>query len=189
MYNQIMKNCIIVHGCPSTHESPKEYAGHWMPWLKTELDKKGISTQIALMPEPWSPNYSKYKKALSKYKVTKASILVGHSCGCSFLVRWLGETGIKIKKLILVAPWKIAPKNDNLKNLFYDFTINKNITQNVKEIVLFTSNNEQEEGKQSLLLFQEILKGKVITLENKGHYTLDDMKTDHFPELLNEILK
>ncbi len=47
-------NCIIVHGCPAdpSEEKTKEYAKHWMPWIKKELTSRGIKTEIPLMPKP-----------------------------------------------------------------------------------------------------------------------------------------
>tara|TARA_Y100000034_G_scaffold22119_1_gene25492 strand:+ start:627 stop:998 length:372 start_codon:yes stop_codon:yes gene_type:complete len=105
-------NCIIVHGCPPSKEralNPEisTFNRHWLPWVKKELDKRGIKTEIPLMPDPWKPNYKSYKKVFEKYEVNENTILIGHSCGCAFLVRWLGETKQKIHQLILVVPWKI----------------------------------------------------------------------------------
>ena len=181
-------NCIIVHGCPSKPMPISEYTGHWIPWLKEELIRRGIDTQIALMPKPWAPDYSEYKKAISNYKINNQTTLIGHSCGCAFLVRWLGETSIKVKKLILVAPWKIAPEHDKFRELFYNYQINTNVTGKVGEIIMFTSNNEEDGGKKSLQIFHKVIGGKIITLENMGHYTIEDMGTEKIPELLNEVL-
>ena len=84
------------------------------------------------MPEPWKPDYEKFKKEFEKYKVDENTILVGHSCGCAFLVRWLGETKKKIYKLILVAPWKIPKKNDEARQKFYVYNIDKTIHSRVE---------------------------------------------------------
>ncbi len=189
------KNCIIIHGCPSKTEvkiSPKTrtYDKHWIPWLKEHLIKNDIPTETPLMPTPWEPDYDKFKTEFEKQHVDKNTILVGHSCGCAFLVNWLGNTQTKIHKLILVAPWKINTKNNNpVQDSFYNFSINKDINDNITEIVVFTSDDEEDAGKQSLKIYQEILKAKTIELEKHGHFTLGDMKKEEFPELLEEILK
>ncbi|MEK7587736.1 MAG: alpha/beta hydrolase [Patescibacteria group bacterium] len=182
-------NCVIVHGCPSdsSEERTQEYAKHWMPWIKKELTSKGIETQIPLMPEPWHPNYEAFKREFEKYDVTPNIILIGHSCGCSFLVRWLGETKRRIKKLILVAPWKINDKHDKWRKLFYEYPIDKTIKNRVNEIIMFTADNEKNDGKKSLSFFHEALGGKIVELKGKGHYTLEDMDTEKFPELLKEL--
>lgn len=95
-------NCIIVHGCPSYEENDPQkrtYDKHWIPWIKKELFSKGIETETPLMPAPWKPDYKAFKSEFDKQEVTENTILVGHSCGCAFLVRWLGETKRKIRKL------------------------------------------------------------------------------------------
>lgn len=185
-------NCVIVHGCPSSAEAkdPKKrtYNKHWMPWLKRELSSQGIGTDTPLMPEPWQPNYSAFKKEFSKYTVNEDSVLIGHSCGCAFLVRWLGETKRKIGKLILVAPWKIPNKNDKFRKEFYGYSIDETIKSRVREIIIFTADDEAEDGKRSLEIFHQALGGKIIELKGKGHYTTSDMGTEEFPELLEEIL-
>lgn len=183
--------CIIIHGCPSypENESKRTYDKHWIPWIKKELLSHGIKTETPLMPEPWKPDYNKFKKEFEKYKITENTILIGHSCGCAFLVRWLGETKQKISKLILVAPWKIPDKNDKLRKAFYEYPISKLIKSRVKQIIMFTADEEEDHGKESLKIFHKALGGKIIKLEGRGHYTFGDMKTQQFPELLREIIK
>ncbi len=53
---------------------------------------------------------------------------------------------------------------------------------------MFTANDEDPEGKESLKIFHEALGGEIIDLKNHGHYTLGDMGTEEFPELLKAIL-
>lgn len=188
------QNCIIIHGCPSDKEKamdPKTrtYDKHWIPWVKKELSKRGIKTDTPLMPEPWYPDYSKFRKKFEKYKVTNNTILIGHSCGCAFLVRWLGDSKKRINKLILVAPWKIPAKRNKYKKGFYEYPIDKTIKSRVNEIVMFTADDEEAEGKESLVIFHKTLGGKVIELKKHGHYVIGDMGTEEFPELLREITK
>jgi len=140
------------------------------------------------MPSPRQPIYENFKKEFEKYPVNENTVLVGHSCGCAFLVRRLGETKQKIYKLILVAPWKINDEGDKFREAFYTYPIDVTIKNRVEKIVMFTANDEDPEGKESLQIFHEALGGKIISLENHGHYTLGDMWTEEFPELLQAIL-
>lgn len=187
-------NCIIIHGCPSDSEKnmdPKTrtYDKHWIPWAKEILRIKGIKTETPLMPKPWYPDYEKFKKEFSKYKVTEKTVLIGTSCGGAFLVRWLGDIKAKIAKLILVAPWKIPDAGDSYREKFYNFPIDETIKSRVGKITLFTSDNERENGKKSLQIFHKALGGKIIELPGRGHYTFKDMRTDEFPELIDEVLE
>jgi hypothetical protein len=165
----------------------RTYDKHWIPWIKKELTSRGIKTETPLMPKPWYPDYQGFKKKFGKYEVTENSILIGHSCGCAFLVRWLGDTKQKIKKLILVAPWKIPDEKNQIKKLFYEYPIDKTIRSRVKEVVMFTADDEAKDGKKSLGIFHKALGGKIIELKGRGHYTMGDMKTEKFPELLEKV--
>ena len=188
-----MKNCIIIHGCPSNVEKAmnpetRTYDKHWMPWISRELEARGIRVDRPLMPNPWAPDYEVYKAELEKYSLLEETVLIGHSCGSAFLVRWLGESKRKIAKLILVAPWKIPDEGDENKKAFYTYDIDEGIASRVGEIVMFTADNEEEDGKKSLQIFHDALGGKIIDLPGRGHYTHDDMGTEEFPELLQEIV-
>ncbi|MFA6963503.1 MAG: alpha/beta hydrolase [Patescibacteria group bacterium] len=188
------KNCIIIHGCPSNREkamdpATRTYDKHWIPWAKNELIKSGISTLTPYMPDPWEPVYEKFKKEFEKYEVNEGTILIGHSCGCTFLVRWLGETKRKIHKLILVVPWKIAEGSPKSEMDFYKFPIDGTIGRRVDQITIFTSDNDEEGGKRGAVMFHEALGGDIISLPGHGHYVLDDMGTEEFPELIDIIIK
>jgi len=188
------KKCIIIHGCPSDVKKAmnletRTYDKYWIPWLKQNLIASGIKTETPLMPDPWEPNYQKFKAEFEKYSVDENTILVGHSCGCTFLVKWLGETKRKISKLILVAPWKIPDKDDDFRKEFYIYKIDETIKGRVNKIVMFTSNDEKDDGKESLKIFHNALGGEIINLQNHGHYCSWNMGTEEFPELLEKILQ
>lgn len=190
---QELTNCVVIHGCPSNIEKAmnsdtRTYDKHWIPWIKRELVTRGIPTETPLMPNPWEPVYEDFKKEFKRYSVSENTILIGHSCGCSFLVRWLGDTKQSVKKLILVAPWKIHRGADKFKKAFYKFPIDESIKSRVREIVMFTADDEEEDGKLGLQMFHDALGGKVVELKGRGHYVLGDMGTEEFPELLEQAL-
>jgi len=190
-------NCIIIHGCPSNKEKAvdserRTYDKHWLPWIKRKLQEKGIRISVPLMPEPWEPDYNKWKKEFEKQEINENTVLIGHSCGCAFLVRWLGDTEKNVKKLILVAPWKIPHgkgKGFEVKKRFYGYHINPNVKSQANQIIIFTADDEDEDGKKSVKIFHKVLGGKLIELKGRGHYILEDMGTKEFPELLKEILE
>lgn len=167
----------------------RTYDKHWIPWTKEQLTAHGIKTETPLMPEPWAPDYAKFKKEFEKYEVSENTILIGTSCGCAFLVRWLGEAQRKIKKLILVAPWKFPDENKRAQADFYDYPIDNGIKNRVSEIVMFTADDEEADGKKSLQIFHAVLGGEIIELKGRGHYTFNDMGTVEFPELIATVLK
>ncbi len=162
---------------------------HWMPWAREELKKRGIKTETPLMPAPWAPVYEAFKEKFETLEVNENTVLVGHSCGCAFLVRWLADSKRQVGKLILVAPWKFPTRGGSVVEEFYNFQIDETIKSRVGQIILFTSDNEREEGKKSLKVYHDALGGKVVDIRSRGHYTFKDMGTEEFPELLQEILE
>jgi len=106
-----------------------------------------------------------------------------------FLVRWIGETKKKIKKLILVSPGKVGKERKTLSNLYGDKTY-KNIGKHVdEEIIVYTSNNDIPSHIEGANEYRQELPAKVINLKNHGHFTLGEMGTQEFPELLEEVIK
>jgi len=189
-------NCIIIHGVAFTdREKIKSGAlpqnkRHWISWLKEELEKRSIKTDTPLMPENWAPVYEKWKVKFEKSNVNENSILIGNSAGATFLVRWLGETKQKIKKLILVAPSKIVPDfYENCFKIFCNFELDEIIKERVKEIVIFVSDNDHEERLESAKIYFKKLGGKLIELKGRGHFIEKHMGTKEFPELLKEVLR
>lgn len=187
-------NCIIIHGCPSNVEKAmnpetRTYDKHWIPWTKSKLTKLGIPTETPLMPDPWEPSYEKFKAEFEKHKVNENSVLIGHSCGTTFLLRWLGETKQKVAKLILIAPWVIADKDDETRRIFYEYPIDSTIRERVGEIIFFTADDEDPDGRESLKIIHDVIGGTIIDLHGRGHYTMGDMGTEEFPELIEQIVR
>ncbi len=187
------QNVILIHGCPSDEEKAKNpetrtYNKQWLSWIKEKLEQKNIKVDFPLMPHPWKPSYDEYKKEFEKLDINENSILIGTSCGTSFLLRWLGETKQKVKSLIMVAPWHEPELDKKHKTDFYNFNIDEEINNRVENIVIFTSDNDYEIGMKSAKLFEKKFDAKVVNIKGHGHYLENQMGTVEFPELLDNVL-
>lgn len=187
-----MKNAILIHGCCDKAEflndaSPSCAMSHWFPWLKKQLIEKEIQTQTPEMPEPYKPKYEDWKRVFDQFTVDEDTTLVGHSCGAGFLLRWLGETKTKIDKLILVAPWLDPIKK---RKGFLDFEIDPSVQSLIREVHVLSSKDDSEEGvTESIEIITNIFpEAQAHVFENKGHFTLGEMGTEEFPELLKLIV-
>lgn len=184
-----MKNAIIIHGTCSEKEYfsdkyPSLSNSHWLPWLQKQLLLNGIFTQTPEILDAYKPEYEKWKKGIEIFDINEETILIGHSCGGGFLIRWLSENKIKIKKLILVAPW-LDPKREKTTD-FFDFQINKDISQRVESIYLFVSGDDDKDILESVETIEKSISNiKVHKFSDFGHFTFNDMKTDKFLELFN----
>ena len=165
-------------------EYPASSNFQWIPWLQKQLLIKDIPTATPEMPHAYAPNYSVWKKEFERFDVTPESILVGHSCGGGFLVRWLSENkNIKVGKLILVAPWLNI--EHEMDNDFFQFQIDPALVSRAQGITIFNSDNDDEDIQSSVTKLRETIKDiNYIELKNRGHFLTAD-----FPELLEEVLK
>lgn len=190
-----MKTAIIVHGMPSKKEyfnskSPAQSNSHWIPWIQRQLILKGVLSQAPEFPESCKPVYKKWKSIFGQFKIDKGTILIGYSGGAGFLVRWLSENKIKVGKVVLVAPW-IDPGR-SLKTGFFNFKIDPQLVKRIGSIIMIVSRDDYRDVVKSAKQLEDVLGAGNIKVEeftDKGHFTLEDMKTEKFPELLGAVLK
>ncbi len=188
-----MKNCIIVHGSNSSEKSSKEgkpeNLRHWKPWLKKKLEENRIQTSNDLYPEDWLPDYDKWKNVFEKNNINENTILVGHSAGTAFILRWLSESKQKVDKVILIAPSIVKTEKYKRLSKLKDFEYDSNLKKLFNEIVVFYSDDDNEHIIESAKQIHSKLGGKLILLKGRGHFCFEDMKTEEFPELLKNILE
>lgn len=186
-----MKTAIILHGMPTKEEyydvnRPASSNCHWLPWIQKQLLLKDIVAQTPEMPAPYNPEYSAYKEMFERFPLDEETILIGHSCGAGFIVRYLSENNIKVGKVVLVAPW-LDPDNFLATGMF-DFTIDENLSSKTDGFVVFNSMDDMKEVHDSVNEIKNKIKNvKIVEFKNMGHFCYDDMGTNAFPELLKEF--
>lgn len=187
-----MQTAIIIHGMPDKDEyfnveGDSQSNSHWIPWLQQQLIVNVISTQTPDMPDAYEPNYTKWLSVFSNFKIDENTVLVGHSCGAGFLIRYLSENNVKVGAVFLVAPWLDTGKT--LSTNFFDFEIDKDLVNKTKSINLLYSTDDYADVLGSVNTIVDSVDGiNIVKFENKKHFTFGDMKTKEFPELLDLIL-
>jgi predicted alpha/beta hydrolase family esterase len=187
-----MKNLIVIHGMPSKEEyfdssHPSPSKSHWIPWIKEKLEEKGITTDTPEMPEPYAPDYEKWLSVFQQLNLNEETILIGHSCGAGFLVRYLSEHKTQIGKVILVAPW--LDPNAQLESKMFSFEIGQNLREKCKDLIMFYSTDDEEDVLASVKILKDKIENLAIReFTEKGHFTYSEMGTVEFPELLEIAL-
>ncbi len=190
--NNYMSSAIIIHGYNDKSEfmdtsRPSASNDHWLPWLQKQLLLNGIETQTPEMPGFYEPNYEKWKNLLNKFNPNENTILVGHSCGGGFLVRWLSESNVKVGKVILVAPW--LDPDHHIDPEFFKFEINQNISGKTGSLTIMYSTDDDPEIIKSIEQIKSTTKNiQYQEFHDKGHFVLGSLKSEKFPELLSLIL-
>ena len=189
-----MNRAILIHGKPSKEEyynslmPDSQSNSHWFPWLQQKLCQHDILAQTPEMPIPYDPNYELWKNEFEKLTPDENTLLVGHSCGAGFIVRWLSENPDKIvNKVILIAPWLDVEGN---YPAMFEFTLRSDINKQVKGgIKIFYSTDDQESTQLTVSkLRQPTNELKYHEFTNYRHFTFGSMKTREFPELLKICL-
>src|ERR1700733_14346949 len=113
-------NVIIVHGA---YGHPFE---NWFNWMKTELESLGIECVVPQLP---TPNGQELKNWLHLFNftvspmITPDTILIGHSLGAAFLLRWLEQTNHSVFSTILAGSFIGAvgiQKFDKINESFFE---------------------------------------------------------------------
>lgn len=190
-----MKNAIILHGKPGKEEyyDPDIASGsnyHWIPWIQKQLIAKDIKADTPEVPSSFDPQWDLWVKEVERFEIGPQTILVGHSAGGGFWLRYLSERDkLKVGKVILVAP-SLGKSWDSDKKFFGGFEMDPELVSRTSGLIIFHSDNDKESIQQSLEEIKQKIKNiKVREFHNYGHFTLEDMKTSEFPELLDECLK
>lgn len=187
-----MRNGLLLHGMPDKEEYfdssiPSPSNNHWFPWLQHELLINGIFTQTPEMPQPYHPQYDLWQKEFERFEVNQESILIGHSCGAGFLVRWLTENKINLDTLILAAPWLDPDKS--LETGFFEFDLDPKLFERAKRFHILVSNDDSPDILKSVKILEQTYKKATIhRFDHYGHLTLEGLGHPEFPELLKIIL-
>lgn len=190
-----MENALLIHGWKTKAEyydpkKPTASNDHWFPWLTKQLVLRDVNTVSIEMPNGYYPEYSVWKRELERYDITDQTMLVGHSCGGGFLVRWLSETDVKVGKVVLVAPWLgLDTDNEPFDDSFFNFAIDPNIAEKTKSLSIVTSNNDMKGVLDSIqILRNKLVDVKFKEFKDKGHFTLSSLGKQEFSELLEELV-
>ena len=191
-----MKRAIIIHGWSKFEDwrqldrpSPSNEA--FIPWLSKQLMVRRIHPIAIEMPNSYAPNYEIWKKELERFELDEETILVGWSCGGGFLLRYLSENNIRVRKLVLLSPWIGTFDNDKdryeFDESFFDFNLSESIYERVLEdIILLEAEDEVKEVLMSIEKIKSKLKNinyKIV--EGSGRHFFEENQ----PVVLEEILR
>lgn len=171
-----MKTAFILHGTVDGHEYfemdfPSPSNSHWYPWLQQKLLRGGILCQTLEMPAPYDPVYSEWKNIFDKFNNSDLSVIVGHSSGAGFALKWIHENpNIYLDKLALVAPDIFT---DESTDSSFKFELKKGALDKVKSIRLFYSSDDRSESVQQSVEQIMTMYPNIIchNYTNMGHFT------------------
>src|SRR5262249_45829224 len=150
--------------------------------------KNGYEVWSPEMPKPYAPDWDVWVKEAEKAPIGRETLLVGHSCGAGFWLRYLSEhKNLKVGKVVLVAPWIDVPKTTAPK--FFDFNLDPGLVSRTKGLTIIYSDNDMKAIDLSVEKIRKEVKGiNFKQMKGYGHFTIFQMRTRKFRELLKECL-
>lgn len=165
-----MKNILMIHGYNGI---PKIYE-----WLKEELEKKGYSVVLPKFPTQRNVIYEKWRMILNDYKdeINCDTVLIAHSIGNEFVIKYLGEHNIKINKYISLAGFTEKFENEGKEDLnraIKEFLVTKEEIEIFKKLVdkkySIYSDNDHIVPFEVLEKYSKTIDSEPILIKNIGH--------------------
>jgi predicted alpha/beta hydrolase family esterase len=190
-------NAILVPGRPDKdqHYDPKRQSNsedYWFSWLKRQLILKDIHADSIEPPFPFRPRYDEWKTEFERFDARPDTILVGHSCGGGFLVRYLSENkNLKVGKVVLVAPWT-NPLNYEVSDTadFFQFSLDPDFASRTRGVTAFISSDDEPSVVKTMEILKEGVTGlKLKEYTDRGHFMFSPRGNKEFPELLELLVE
>ena len=196
-----MKNAVVVHGWGGNSQ------GNWFPWLKAELEKQGFKVSVPDFPNAQNPVLSEWLHYFNKSVTVDAeTILIGHSLGVAFILRFLEYLSLhseneiprlpsgarndkkKIKAAFLVAAFDRSlgiPEIENFINTSFNW---EKIKSSCDRFTVINSDNDPYIPLQIGKDLAKNLDTELIIEHNAGHIDNPDGLLG-YPKLLNFIVR
>lgn len=178
-----MKNYFVIHALGRTEND------YWYKFIKHEMEDKGYQCFVPTMPPIENMSYDSWANKFNEYKnfINEDSVLIGHSTGAIFIIKYLMEHNLKISKYISVVGFnKENPKSVNLSweeinKTFFVENLTK-FKEFAKERIAFYSPSDIYDFNV-LDDFATQIEAKKEIIENAGHFTKG------YEKEFNEIIK
>ncbi len=171
---------------------PYEHKKNWRDWIIWALSETH-DVLVPLMPckqcaeyEPWKIWFERH----FDFIVDPEVIVIGHSLGGSFLLKWLSENKFpkKISQLHLIAPWvsdDIPLELERIATFKPDLSKSSNIKNQCSKIHLWHSEDDKVVPYKNTELIKQALPDTILhTFKDRGHFI-----QPAFMELLQVINK
>ncbi len=177
-----MKNAFIIHGF---NGDTTETFG---PYVKGELEKRNYNVVMPHFPIRSEATYSGWSNILDEYKslFDENTIVICHSIGNPFIVRYISENNLKAKLYVSVAGFcKLfkVPDREDLNTAFVDFKVSPdNINyckENIQNRYSLYSDNDHVIPFDILEDFFKELNSNPVFIHGVGHMG----NRDHIHEL------
>ena len=181
-------NAILIHGAYGNGQE------NWFPWLKRELEKKGIKVQVPKFPTPEGQDLAHWLNVFADFEmyVDKETVMIGHSIGSAFILNYLERTDRKIRAAFLVSPFVELldnPKYDSINKTFVDRHFDwEKIKKSSQKFFVIHGNKDPYVPAGAAKKVADNVGTRMKLIFDGGHFNKEAGFTE-FPFLLDNILK
>ncbi len=168
----------------------------WYPWVKEQLEKKGVDVEVPQFPDTRMPNLNQWLPKLEEVVgwPDKELFLVGHSTGCITILRYLESLNLieKIGGAILVAGFTNNLGYEELKNFFITPIDWSEIKKHCSRFIAIHSDNDPYVNLNQADIFKDQLNAEIIVKHQAGHFSASpdtNPACKELPEVVDGILK
>lgn len=181
---------IILHGYGATKND------HWFPWLKFELESRGMEVWCENLPNTNEPDPEEWASAILE-QLEDDCIVVGHSLGVPGGLRALMRFDGKIRAFFSVAGF-VQPLDLDFADKINHFVSEpefelkfelKNMQNNCKNFYILESDNDPYIPLSCGDFMTEELEAHRYTFKNRDHLGTWDGSEGRFEELLGLMLE
>ncbi len=167
----------------------------WQPWLKAELERRGLEVSLPEMPHADRPTIPEWTAFIARLVGAPdgQTILIGHSLGAQAVLRYLealGASGGSVARTILIAsnfPFGMSAEDADQRTggdpVLMPWLITgvdpAMVSRAAGKCIVILSDNDPyipfEEARSS---FKAIPGAKVVVVPGKGHFNEDDRITE-----------
>ena len=184
----MQENILVIHG---SFGSPNS---NWFPWLYNKLSKANKNVLIPSFPIGLDfQNYNNWSKVLAAYKncglLNEKTIIIAHSIGPIFILKYLLLNKLKVQKLIFVSGFNnylgLSSDYDQVNSSFFLDNLEAAKTCS-NEIICIYSKNDPYLPVEKLQEFSATVATTEIVIPEGGHLNNESGYTK-FEEILDFI--
>lgn len=167
----------------------ERYKSSKSTWKKTLEENLGKDFEVILpeMPSSWNAKYEEWKIWFEKFIpfLESSVVLIGHSLGGTFLVKYLSENVFpkKIEATFLIAPgFYDETSREHLADFLFPDDLSK-LEKQTEKLFIYQSEDDPIVPFSDLEKFKDAFKTSIIKVfDDRGH-----LNQDEFPELVEDI--
>lgn len=181
-----MKRLVIVHGYTG---SPAE---NWFPWLKQQMEEEGFEVIVPELPNPNAPVLEEW---LGKLKqdvggVDEDTYFIGHSLGCSTILRYLEAQDDECRSggVVLVSGFAEPIHFTELDGFTAGEWNYEKIKKLAGQIIIINSDNDPHVPLQMAKNIMNNFSAELIVMHDAGHINVKDGYLE-LPEAVDALHK